>query len=1222
MTGYGKGTNCDKLWRAWYGILTTIFHVFLVYIGITRYTAFKGQAFDAKFGGNWDQSGMNFALAMLISALALFCLFLITNLIRTSNYANEGIQIGRDTDNLHLLSPNPAWRAAAIPMTCLNTSSIASNCMYGNALNSTGGMIPTLQRSGYPTLAGGGGGSEDDRISAMGGEEPLHNTGAFDTWSARSGVNQELLLPYMGNSQRNVQPEHSVHMSIRQSAVLLWHRFQRHFLPYAIILHLITAYCLLLPIPLMHAQQIYHRALPSEWIFRSDLDILFGSSSPATQPAKQILAAVAISDGETGPGKSASEGPHYSVWDDLRAMSPEFFNLIVAFMLLSLRYPSVFWYTNRAFSFVFSLLLLLTGLHALVEFSAASVLVKMSWNRQRLREGSDWSTKARLLSLPRRPPEENKFPTIDPSTADMSTGPASISNYSDPLIHIGPLALSVVGNLAFLCLFLTVFEYGYRQFTENLAAYRHYLVGSTNPTGIPLTNGDIYQSADAMERRSSGMINGNGGGIYNHATSDSVQSAQNASGKGNFCLGTVNENNPSRFYRTGAEILHPACRCCLHSYAPHLFGLLGILCLLGFKIPVIWDCIQFYRHLRHPLMLAAPLSSIIVICAWFIAWFAFWLKPAWKFQVNLPLQAVAGSQLNPNSAMLSIPPLSNGMYPAPLLGSLMRQSSLAMGSGINGRISTTLLGPHQMGPPGSQTPLLAPPSSCLIPDESGANQMGVPSSPIYACFHDQGNGFYGTTTGQVFPRTIRLGTGVTEFTLNPNSGLVGMDINGQRGLEYCGEDAEASSGRQSGGNNYVCLQSAMNGGTSGSQQQTGLMSADGQAGRAVQRISPSIPPPLPSLSTMPPTNQALFSTLSKSGGQPSELRIPIDSNHANNVLSSPSSGQPGTEEDSSSTNTVQATTSAIRVGLQNGPLYHASHYGVPNRSAFPSPYMGVGANGRIQMISPSQTTDDIQLPSAYMSDASSRGGGGGPIGSRMATLRQVPNSPVSTTAGSNSLGPRVTFKENVDTITNISPNTSDPGSQNTSSNDSGIDNLKTENQAVTANSLAPKPNSVLPPTALNSSGTYDNTFPGTFRSSLIIRSPSQTKTDLGGLNSGGTIQRVDMRGKPVYTTSSGSVMSNSICAGNRTASGFNGNGNGSLQINSNGENGGVAEGATSHNGLLGTHQHLSLPPSRSGEMIGDGSTSLQSSSTEQFPLLLSSCLLSDEAQEPRLCSQV
>ncbi|KAA3678869.1 uncharacterized protein DEA37_0000477 [Paragonimus westermani] len=246
MSTYGKGTNCDKLWRAWHGILICALHIFLIYVGIVRYLSFKYEAFDPKFGGDWDQSGLNFTLAMLISAIALFSLFLFVNLTRTVNYANEGVQIGRDTNNLNLLNSTQSWRPS-IPMMTIK----------GNGFQRPVPQMPN-------------GESEDDRMSTLGEEDALPGPN-FDTWSGRSLPNQDHPYTTVGTVR---YPQSSTQTSIRTSLHLLCNRLQRHMLPYSSVLHLMAAFCFILPISIMQAQQISHRALPSGELLASRSEFL------------------------------------------------------------------------------------------------------------------------------------------------------------------------------------------------------------------------------------------------------------------------------------------------------------------------------------------------------------------------------------------------------------------------------------------------------------------------------------------------------------------------------------------------------------------------------------------------------------------------------------------------------------------------------------------------------------------------------------------------------------------------------------------------------------------------------------------------------------------------------------------------------------------------------------------------------------------------------------
>ncbi|TGZ64241.1 hypothetical protein CRM22_006478 [Opisthorchis felineus] len=1144
MASYGKGTNCDKLWRAWYGILITVLHLFLIYIGVTRYLHYKSQAFDPKYGGTWDQSGLNFTLAMLITSIACFFLFLFSSFIRTSNYANESTQIGRDTNNLHLLTPYPTWKPA-IPLMTLPQNG-GNGCLY-----TSGTPQNLMQRTGYNPV---GAVPEDDRLSNAGAED-LPPAPQYDTWSGRSAMNHEQFHPHTTfTTLRYMRQDSEKRLSIHQSLRLLWHRFQRHFLPYSVVLHLLTAYCLLLPISVVHAQQIFHRALPADWIWRSDLDFLFGTEDGLTsRPHSDV----------TVSGKSATMniavGTNFPAWDNLRAMSPEFFNLTLVLLLLSLRYPSVFWYTNRPFSFVFSLLLLLTGLHALIEFSAATVLAKLAWNQQLLPGFSH----LRLITVCRPTAETAKAADSETVTGESGSNDRRTLLFTVGLNSIGPLALSTMGTVLFLCLFLTIFEYGYRQFTENLAVYRHYLVGSPSSNGFQLPNGDA-------------------GVTFNQT--DSVHSGPMGSVKSNPCIGGNPLTYRRRCYNVGAELLHPGCRCCLHAYAPHLCATLGYLCVLAFKIPIMYDCFQLYRITKSALMLTAPVSIILVSCAWFIAWFAFSLKPAWKFQVNLPLHTLPG----PTIASHLPPVQQNGLMVPTMMNSLLRPSSVGIGGGDgDGRIMQGLMYPTS-GVITPQTP------NCFSTDNISLTHGGVSTSPIYACFHDAppNTAGYSGIMGNSLTRLLRFPNAMDMGAANSSSiPLLSGLSNGLRTGEYLNEDAEAtSSGRQS-GNNYVCLQTALGGGGVAH----GVLVPPENGILVTRLLQPATPSPQPPPAPPPPISSA--AAVARLTDVPLVNRI--HSSGAMNLLSSPSSVGPmgADEEDGSSTNTVQLNSARLN-GSPLGPYHMMNMPKLPlsGLNTYSDAMSDRRPNAAIipQPITPYE--DSTRALSATEA-------GGLPRVSLSSPRSQQIHTTIS---GSTSLAPRVTFKDKVDMIANTSPSTSEPGSQNTS-NDSGIDNFKCEQKSV-GRAVVPSP------TSADGSGTYDNAFPSTFRSSVLIRNPSQSKDrQTNGDRSEAT---------EVPTNSSNPrCMNDSFYAKRQPVLGLT-------------EKFAGGPSATSVSTPMESHQTIGMSHLaggtlshgaqfiRPGEMIGDANNSFQSSSTEPFPLLLPGGTITDETQEPRLCSQV
>ncbi|VDN33400.1 unnamed protein product [Dibothriocephalus latus] len=70
------------------------------------------------------------------------------------------------------------------------------------------------------------------------------------------------------------------------------------------------------------------------------------------------------------------------------------------------------------------------------------------------------------------------------------------------------------------------------------------------------------------------------------------------------------------------------------NFFAHLVAVLGSLVVLTIKVPLVVACIQIYQVRRENLLLANVIITILFFCVWFIAWFAFCLKPTWNFKVR------------------------------------------------------------------------------------------------------------------------------------------------------------------------------------------------------------------------------------------------------------------------------------------------------------------------------------------------------------------------------------------------------------------------------------------------------------------------------------------------------------------------------------------------------------------------------------------------------------
>ncbi|MPD02214.1 Protein tincar [Portunus trituberculatus] len=62
---------------------------------------------------------------------------------------------------------------------------------------------------------------------------------------------------------------------------------------------------------------------------------------------------------------------------DWSPLSPELLNYTIALLVFAIRYPSVFWHTNKAFGLLFSLQLIINGIHTILIITAFTILYKV-----------------------------------------------------------------------------------------------------------------------------------------------------------------------------------------------------------------------------------------------------------------------------------------------------------------------------------------------------------------------------------------------------------------------------------------------------------------------------------------------------------------------------------------------------------------------------------------------------------------------------------------------------------------------------------------------------------------------------------------------------------------------------------------------------------------------------------------------------------------------------
>jgi len=156
-----------------------------------------------------------------------------------------------------------------------------------------------------------------------------------------------------------------------------WH----HGGPTSPFIHLVSSFCFLLPRVIIEAKLIEVGFLSRDSIWESDLAWMVPNNdrlivlSFFTGGTSHLQAEVTTSSPVSHPAEQIRKFLESDAsW---HPCSAEYINYALALLVFAVRYPAVFWKTNKAISFLFSLQLIGNGLQNLMAFSAMSVMYKV-----------------------------------------------------------------------------------------------------------------------------------------------------------------------------------------------------------------------------------------------------------------------------------------------------------------------------------------------------------------------------------------------------------------------------------------------------------------------------------------------------------------------------------------------------------------------------------------------------------------------------------------------------------------------------------------------------------------------------------------------------------------------------------------------------------------------------------------------------------------------------
>ncbi|KAI1285980.1 Protein tincar [Halotydeus destructor] len=308
----------NSLWSIWYGTAAICFQVYIIAKSVQRFTGYLSLPWP-----NSEPPYRELNAYVILTGIGVVILpfFVVATMMKIGNHANDGRKLGHSGKDKR------------------------------SAAHQARGQIRRQ-------------------------EEPIRDAVYENFASATAGA---------GGGRRGAQRSPQAGRGGLRLFRLIW----RHSMPTGALLHALAALCFLVPRILMEAQLISYGFLPKANIWKTEMDIVLNHIQDGRVEVLDFLNPINETE-RRWLEETLEEGP---IWRDailLRkhpvsskldiepgTMSAEFINLVLALIVISVRYPSVFWATNKSFGMVFSLQLFITNVTIMMAYSAFSVLYKV-----------------------------------------------------------------------------------------------------------------------------------------------------------------------------------------------------------------------------------------------------------------------------------------------------------------------------------------------------------------------------------------------------------------------------------------------------------------------------------------------------------------------------------------------------------------------------------------------------------------------------------------------------------------------------------------------------------------------------------------------------------------------------------------------------------------------------------------------------------------------------
>ncbi|KAL7062394.1 hypothetical protein AAHC03_0905 [Spirometra sp. Aus1] len=616
----------DQLWKLWYTVFLFTSNCWLVWLAIRRYLEFKSQAYNPRFGEEWNyEFPLNFQIVCLVVVIGLFPLLIYSAVARVGHAANDCITLGKDCVHLHgLLARSPVLRFS----------------QNDTETNSNGGTSNNISA---------------DRLRSQ--------------------------LAHSSVSLAELDFESFIISDTEEGCCAF---LRRQLRPFAGLIHVIIAFALFVPIAVLQAEQIKNEAIDPAFARKSNLDWLlsgFGSSSTLFHSQLPKDASTQFGVGRTNRmdpqvplqdnflrlainRQSSSSFPSHPFPSQPAEISIEFVLLASSLVILTIRFAAPFWFTSRAFSILFSVYTALTGCYILLEAAAVEVLVKLTTAGSRDAAGNRISIIAQDSQL------------VDPWICMV------VSTVSFLFLLAGLVAFYASGELLFrqavnnYARLIVAGEFDLmsqrktstEMFGEDRESQGSALFPVPGPEGGPLFKkpielflGPSVIAVTTKTWRPHPIRKQTTNTTTHSVLPQSMSGASDRSATLRSRRISTSEGSPKRNSKKIKSSV---------AFWPAVVSGVSLACLLATRACLFGPMLQCYWYSKVGLPLTFVIFSILYIILWLVLWFGISVKTAWRFRMlHTPSPVSSSSRTTsprhmPHTEGMTVPPWPLSYHPS------------------------------------------------------------------------------------------------------------------------------------------------------------------------------------------------------------------------------------------------------------------------------------------------------------------------------------------------------------------------------------------------------------------------------------------------------------------------------------------------------------------------------------------------------------------------------